>query len=547
MRSSSAVCSVVGVLALASCVSGGGSEAGPEEGERPGSGGTRSGAAGSTNAAGAGGSAPQAGGAEAGSSGTTRGAGGGSGTPRGSGGNAPGAGRPAGGGGGQPSGAGGSSPSSPPANNIPGPPVSDPAGLLPARPVGGKPMFCGDGSKKADRIRSVFCGATAPAIKGMADFLNAVKLDPNAANIDVALAAHSTSLTARSTSPINPRVFVFDHPTVDNLQNGDHVVVAFVRGEPLIEIAAIDANGPGVTRPWNFYLARIDKPCGATGCAPADLLSDKFDVDWNGVALYSEGELRNTTVDCSHCHTPSPSARFHNKNELIVLFPENRTPWTHWFSKATAPGKQYFADFERMLGGRTSYGPIPKSKIDATDPEGLWNLVYLTFTEPDQVRSYAPTSGKSAWTPMWNDYLAGNQHAPPNYDAVITDPMLTAAGADLLARHAKGEVADKDLTDVRNVFAAGKLVEIGHLADAQATGEKTAVMACGQCHNSAVPKALTRAAFDAKTPASWNTDVKKLVRERLSADVTDPKHMPPVRYTTLSDSAKEQLLKLFAE
>lgn len=394
-------------------------------------------------------------------------------------------------------------------------------------------------------MRTAFCGGTAPVVRSMSDFLKALEVDVNDANTDVALAAHSTSLTARATSPINPRVFIFGHTTLANVKSMKNVVVAYVRGEPLIELATVDSSGSGSTRPWNFYLARIDKACGASGCTPADLLTDKFEVDWNGISLYAENELRNTTVDCSHCHAPSTMATFHSRSELLLLFPEDSDPWTHWFSKATGPGKMYFADFERMLGGRTSFGVVPKAKIDATDPANLWNVLYLTFSDGDQVRSYSPRDAKSAWPKFWNDYLAGNQHAPPNYDAVITDPTLTANAADLLARHAKGEVADKDITDVRNVFAANKLLEIGHVIEAQATGEKTILMACGQCHNANVPKTLTRALFDAKTPASWTPDIKKLVRERLSAAVEDPSHMPPVRYSTLNDAAKNQLLKLF--
>jgi len=119
---------------------------------------------------------------------------------------------------------------------------------------------------------------------------------------DFALLGHSTSLVGLDVSAINPRAFVFT-PLLQRL-NG-YAVLAFTRGSTFVELAAQDSP----TSPLTFYLLDFDLACEATGsCTNADLLTSAIERDWTGVSLYDDEALKNTTVDCLHCHQPNVRA-----------------------------------------------------------------------------------------------------------------------------------------------------------------------------------------------------------------------------------------------
>src|SRR5207244_4420722 len=104
---------------------------------------------------------------------------------------------------------------------------------------------------------------------------------------------------------INPRVFVFS-PNPDLAPNKNFVVMSFVRGEQIVEVASFDANENNGAGEVNFYLLRFTQACNATeaGCGPGDLLTPAIEKDWTGWTIYEDQDLTNTALDCTQCHQP---------------------------------------------------------------------------------------------------------------------------------------------------------------------------------------------------------------------------------------------------
>ncbi|MEY4580775.1 MAG: hypothetical protein RL701_5478, partial [Pseudomonadota bacterium] len=136
-----------------------------------------------------------------------------------------------------------------------------------------------------DPVRDIFCNGAPPAITGIRALELALKLDP--ANIrgfsGVSVTAHSTALSARSVSALNPRVIVqrLEQPPVSEL-----LALSFVRGEQFCELIVRDRSEHDL----RFYLLHFKQPCNdaANGCMPGDLLSETAENDWRELALYDE-------------------------------------------------------------------------------------------------------------------------------------------------------------------------------------------------------------------------------------------------------------------
>ena len=83
--------------------------------------------------------------------------------------------------------------------------------------------------------------------------------------------------------------------------------MGFARGEPVVEIAAEDPN----RRTLQFYLLKFELACEATKtCVPGDQLTPAIEKNWKSWTLYQDEDLKNTIVDCRHCHQPGgPSTK----------------------------------------------------------------------------------------------------------------------------------------------------------------------------------------------------------------------------------------------
>ena len=129
----------------------------------------------------------------------------------------------------------------------------------------GREMLLGDGHRHDDVVTERLCEARD--VRSLADLQKALGIgfvskvgNGDLGNPAFAFLTHSTSLTGRSASPINPRVFVFTNPKSKGRLSAparptkDFVAMAFVRGEPLVELASRDRE----TGELRFFLVRID-------------------------------------------------------------------------------------------------------------------------------------------------------------------------------------------------------------------------------------------------------------------------------------------------
>ena len=179
-------------------------------------------------------------------------------------------------------------------------------------------------------IRRLFCGATPPVVAGLTDLQNALKLGSayikDTSQItqgdfaSVSITGHSTALSSRSVSAINPRVIAVrvEAAPVEMLATG------FTRGEQVVELVVRDRGD----KELRFYLVGFAQACNAQeqGCTPGDLLTPATERDWTEVTLYDEEDLEDTVLDCRECHQPNGPG-----TPKLLRMQEFEKPWTHWF------------------------------------------------------------------------------------------------------------------------------------------------------------------------------------------------------------------------
>src|SRR6185436_14953138 len=186
-----------------------------------------------------------------------------------------------------------------------------------------------------DMISAKFCaGSAPPSLTSLADLeaLLGLTVRPNPtgdptinANVRVTLNGESTGLGLRSVNPITPRVFLMT-PSPNAQPNPSYQVLAFSRGEPLVELVANDPAA-GTLR---FFAVRFHPACeaAALGCNAADLLTPAIESGWTGYTLYDDEALANTTLDCLACHQPRGPG-----TPKMLRMQEVLAPWTHWVNE----------------------------------------------------------------------------------------------------------------------------------------------------------------------------------------------------------------------
>src|SRR5438045_3056733 len=105
------------------------------------------------------------------------------------------------------------------------------------------------GKHYGDMISAKFCaGATPPSLTSLADLeaLLGLTVRPNPnndptinANVRFTLNGESTGLGVRAVNPILPRAFLMT-PAASGQPNASYQIMAFARGEPLVELIAHD-------------------------------------------------------------------------------------------------------------------------------------------------------------------------------------------------------------------------------------------------------------------------------------------------------------------
>lgn len=421
--------------------------------------------------------------------------------------------------------------------------------------------LCARMREPRDAVETLFCGDVPPRIASLHDLqeqLNLVPYEPKDApgpdaNQPVLL-SHSTALSGRLVSPINPRAFVV----------GETTIMAFQRGVQQVELAS---RPPGLREEQTFklYLLSFEQACNQddAGCRPVDLYTPRVESDWSSLRIADEEELKNTELDCRRCHQRA------DRGGAQILMREVDGPWTHFLDALPPPdlqvprppgvtGEDLMRDFLAAKGSEpyagidvTQYRPSAAVVLETA--AGLDQPLYFDSLQIERERWPHGASGASddppdpRPSPTWeNGYAAfkrGDQLALPYLEARATAPnkqvQLTAA----YASWRKHDPSADELPDLADIYPDDALTRarIGLETEPDASPVDALIQACGACHNDVLDQTLSRAAF--------NIDLSRMTRaergraiDRIERPRTAPGAMPPMHSRQLSDPVKARLL-----
>jgi hypothetical protein len=397
-----------------------------------------------------------------------------------------------------------------------------------------------------DAISAKFCaGAAPPKLTSLADLeaLLGLTVRPNPtndptinANVRFTLNGESTGLGLRTVNPVLPRAFLMT-PAVGTSPNPSYQVLAFARGEPLVELVANDPTA----RTLRFFLLRFHPACEATGCGNADLQTAAIESGWTGYTLYDDATIGNTTLDCLNCHQPGgPST---NK---ILRMQELTNPWAHWFYPERPETKAIVDDFLAAHGSE-SYAGIPSALVMPSRPFALMTLLQINGfgTQPNGFNSLtinteiAATGSSPTWAGLYASAVAG-QSIPTSY---FTNPYDAAKVQAAIAAHQQllaGTLPPAQLPDLREAIDDTVLDEMSIHPKAGLDGKGILVHMCQMCHNSRLDPSISRARVNVEQLAQLPRGEKDLAIQRLQLPPGDRHAMPPARFHELS-AAERQL------
>jgi hypothetical protein len=389
----------------------------------------------------------------------------------------------------------------------------------------------------------------------------------------LAVAGHSTSLSGRAISAINPRMIAgrVEHPAFDQNENSLAprsmgvdpsllgVALAYTRGEQFVEIMVRDRADSEL----RFYLLAYRQACNDSpeGCRPGDLLTPEAEKNWTETSLYDERDLANTVLDCAPCHqTNGPGT------EKFLRMQELREPWTHWFGKSSEGGRALLADYEAAKGDEEAFGLTAGGLMTRANPVSLeLQAVYGgpnnqpnpfdSATIEAEVRDSAAAlggaqpvdntiSGESAtWRAGYEAARRGEAITFPYHDVKVTDPVKLAQMTDYYRAYRTGQLDPELLPDIREVFPDDpqRLAEMGFTTNPGATGEEVLLEACSMCHNARLDQTVSRARFRADLVGLDRLE-KDIAIARILLPESDPQHMPPARLRFLSAEARRRAI-----
>jgi hypothetical protein len=414
-----------------------------------------------------------------------------------------------------------------------------------------------------DKVRAAFCGPNPPKINGLVELQRALGLgivDPtrtarrqngSGGNAAFTFTGGSSSLVAKFTSAINPRLIMFTPPTGNTIP--DLVALGFVRGEQFAEIAARDPS----TGNLNFFLAKFEQECNEDpkGCSHADLLTADVESNWQKLTIYEDTDLANTIFDCKHCHQPDGDG-----TPKILRMQELRNPWTHFFRDNNDGGQALISDFQAAHGNDQSYAGIPGPMIAASEPLELERLLRQNgfATQPNEfqsrrieneVQNASPLQpednsqkGASAtWERAYEEFVKGRTIPPPYHDVKVTDPEKLAKMTAALVGIRNGTMPREMMPDIRDIFPDEALRNLGFGVKEGLSGAEIITQACAQCHNSKLPQNISRARFDVDL-SKMSREEKDIAIARLKLEGDDPLRMPPTLFRTLTPAEIERAI-----
>lgn len=406
-------------------------------------------------------------------------------------------------------------------------------------------IVCGRGRNNA--VTRAFCGDEAPAVDDLIDVqrLLGLSFEPDRRRPDFALTANSAALGSRSVSAINPRAVIV--ALAEDRDDDDSLGFGFTRGDQLVEFAALNNEGE-----LGFYLLRYAQDCNDDddGCDFGDLLTPATESGWTRWSLYDDEDLKNTALDCLHCHQPEGLS-----GQRLFLMQELPNPWTHWIAAFSPGGQALLDDYRDAHGVDEVYAGIPGAILPQSNPILVESLVKRTqsdtvpvFNSPDieaEVAASSPgqpddnrTPGTSAtWQLLYDDAVAGRIIPPPYHDVKITDPDRLARATNAYVRFQRGALGGP-LPDIRDVVDDDALRDLSFRPKAGASGREILTHMCAQCHNARLDPTLTRARFDAVDVERLDHVALQRAADRIRLDASDLQVMPPAGFGTLDDDEK---------
>jgi hypothetical protein len=406
-----------------------------------------------------------------------------------------------------------------------------------------------------DMISAKFCANGAPpTLTGLADLEALLGLtvapDPNNTpsvanpNVRVALIGESTGLGLRSVNPITPRAFLMTPPSTTGASNPTYQVMAFARGEPLVELVA---NDPAAST-LRFFLIRFHPACEPS-CTFADLQTPTIESGWTSYTIYDDATIKDTTLDCLSCHQPNGPG-----SQKILRMQELPNPWGHWFYPERPATLQVVQDFQAAHANET-YAGIPYGNVYNTRPFVVMELVQNNgFAQQPNLfptlqinNELAQTPNNSpTWDSLYANAVAGLDIPVPYYTNAY-DPAKLQAAISAYTQTMAGALPRAMLPDLTDVFLDSAQPDMSIRPKAGLDGHGILVHMCRMCHNSSLDQTISRANFNIDTLASLPRAEKDVAIARLQLPDTDAHHMPPKRFHELSaaelDLAIQELQK----
>jgi hypothetical protein len=415
----------------------------------------------------------------------------------------------------------------------------------------GRPGFCARAGD--DAARDVFCAQPPAALNSLDDLLVALTLKPPTAageteTIDrtpysVAALGHSTALSGRFVSPINPRVIVM----------GTESFLAFQRGTQQVELIVRAREGVGLI----FYLIEFEQACNTqpAGCVSGDLYTPQIESNWLRLRARDGDELANTPEDCRTCHQRGTET-------ASLLMRELEDPWTHFFLPpgpsgvpgasgadlyedfVTAHGEELYAGFS--LQHISEMAPFFLESLTGPSQPLLFDAPTIAFERyPWGPDGYATEPQPSAtWERAYEAFKRGEQLALPYVDARATDPDKQAALSAAYRRYREAELDVGELPDLSDIFPDDphERARRGLQAEPDATPEDALIQACGSCHNDALDQSGSRARFNIRV-SDLDRQELDLAIERLERRSSEPGAMPPPAARALDEPTRRRLIE----
>jgi hypothetical protein len=430
-----------------------------------------------------------------------------------------------------------------------------PVNVSPTDPLGGLPTgttqwtaLCAQ--HYGDMISAKFCaGSAPPTLTSLADLeaLLGLTVQPNPAlntNVAVSFAGASTGLGLRSVSSLMPRAFLMTPALASGAPNPKYQVLAFSRGEPLVELVA---NDP-VAQTLRFFLVRFHPSCEPS-CGNADLQTPAVESGWTGYTIYDDATIKNTTLDCLNCHQPGGPA-----SQKILRMHELVPPWNHWFYIEPPLEAQINHEFA-AAHGTESYAGVPYQNVDPSRPRALQQLLqfngfgaglnadYDSTTIENEV---AATGTSATWQRLFAKAVAG-QSPPMPYFTNPYDPAKVQALTSAYQQTMSGAMPGSQMPDLSDTMLASALPSMSIAPAAGLDGHGILVHMCRMCHNSQLDQTISRANFSIDTLTALPRAEKDLAIQRMMLPESDPHHMPPARFHALSQPERDLAVQVLSQ